>query len=195
MAGLDLESLFPPKPCYDTMIPAWRHHINYEDPWYLGLEVLFFLLSAKVIHCTFIISEEHEGLSHAEPNHRYCLTNRGPCGSSLPWNSHPWLFYHLHHLHMFQGAYSYLHSLFFCPSCNLTAKWRCCLAVFAGFPISLLSQRINHLWSIITSVLCCLCLHHNSSVCFSTASGAIMFYPISVTLLLYSRSNCNFKQQ
>lgn len=169
MAGLNLESLFPHKPCYDTMIPAWRHNINYEDPCYLGLEVLFFLLSVKVIHCTFIIPEEHKGLSHAEPSQG--LTNRGPCGSSsswsssLPWNSQPWLFYHLH---MFQGAYSYLHSLFFCPSCNLTAKWRYCLVVFAIFPISLLSQRINHLWSIITSIFCCLCLYHNSSVCFST---------------------------
>lgn len=104
-------------------------------------------------------------------NRGLCLTNRGPCGSSsswsssLPWNSQPWLFYPLH---MFQGAYSYLHALFFCPSCNLTAKWRYCLVVFAIFPISLLSQRINHLWSIITSIFCCLCLYHNSSVRFST---------------------------
>lgn len=180
----------------------WYHDTCLKTPHQLWGSLVFGARSAffpiisqsNPLH-TFTISEEHEGLSHAEPNHRYCLTNRGPCGSSLPWNSHPWLFYHLHHLHMFQGAYSYLHSLFFCPSCNLTAKWRYCLAVFAGFPISLLSQRINHLWSIITSVLCCLCLYHNSSVCFSTASGAIMFYPISVTLLLYSRSNCNFKQQ
>lgn len=34
--------------------PAWRHYINYDNLWYLGTEVIFLLLSAKEIHCTFM---------------------------------------------------------------------------------------------------------------------------------------------
>lgn len=46
MVRLNLESIFPPKPCYDTLLEDY----NYDDHWYLGSEVYFLLLSAKGIH-------------------------------------------------------------------------------------------------------------------------------------------------
>lgn len=121
------------------------------------------------------------GLSHAEPSLRYCLTNRGSCSSSSPWNYHPRLSYHLH---MSQGAHSFLHSPYFWHTGHTMSQLQSpSLVVFAVLAISLLSQSINHLWSVITSTFFCLCLYPNSSVwfCFQAlipASGAIMFYPI-----------------
>lgn len=163
MVGLNL---FLPKPCYDTLLEG--NYINYEDHWYLGLKVLSFLWSAKGIQGTSIIPEKHEELFHTDPapGAVWLTEVQGAAahsGITIPGFS-------ITCTCLRGPVLSCNHFLFDtqdtpCPSCNLPAKCRSSLVVLLSFP-SLLSQRIYHLWSIITSTFFCLCLCHNSSVWF-----------------------------
>lgn len=165
MVGLDLKKLFPPKPCYDTPLEDTTSAMRIPV---LGVRSAFFpiLSQRNPLHI-----QSHGGTRGTEPNPGLCLTNRGSCGSSsswsssLPWNYQPWLFYHLH---TSQGVYSYLHPLFLrhrthrVPAAISQPSGDAASVAFAVFPTSLPSQRINHFWSIITSIFSFLCLYCNS---------------------------------
>lgn len=142
---------------------TWRNYISYEDHWYLELGVLFFLLSAKGIHCTPTLTEEHEELSHTNPAPGTVGLTEVHAAAAHPGITIPGFSITCT---CFRGPIlSCIHFPFDtqdtpCPSCHLPAKCRSSLVVFAVFPIPPIPEDLpslinyhQHLFSLFAGIL------------------------------------------